>query len=140
MITSSDSYTSFDVAFYLRVTHKEVLRKMDTLFKNNVLDAREIESIRPHNGERRRHGYRLSVIEFVFLIIRLNEKNISQLDDLWNLVLNDNEVKLISFMSLDLKIEKSDIGFSIAGGGGVKGVDSNISSQIPKEDMDALFD
>ena len=80
MLQSKDSFSTLDVAEYLKIPHKELIRKVNTLISKGILTEREMRLIKPITaGGRRQLAYDLNVDEFVFIIIRFNSKPIQEL-------------------------------------------------------------
>lgn len=80
MLQSKDSFSTLDVAEYLKIPHKELIRKINTLISKGILIEREMRLIKPITaGGRRQLAYDLNVDEFVFIIIRFNSKPIQEL-------------------------------------------------------------
>ena len=80
MLHSKDSFSTLDVADYLKIPHKELIRKINTLISKGILIEREMRLIKPITaGGRRQLAYDLNVDEFVFIIIRFNSKQIQEL-------------------------------------------------------------
>ena len=80
MLQSKDSFSTLDVAEYLKIPHKELIRKVNTLISKGILTEREMRLIKPITaGGRRQLAYDLNVDEFIFTLIRLSNKPITEL-------------------------------------------------------------
>ena len=80
MLESKDSFSTLDVSEYLKLSHKELIRKVNTLISKGILAEREMRLIKPiTSGGRRQLAYDLNVDEFIFTLIRLSNKPIAEL-------------------------------------------------------------
>ena len=80
MLHSKDSFSTLDVADYLKIPHKELIRKVNTLIGKGILTQREMRLIKPiTGGGRRQLAYDLNIDEFIFTLIRLSNKPVAEL-------------------------------------------------------------
>ena len=70
-------FDSVDVAKYIGVDHNILLKKFRPFVEaNDKIEYRETESVKPLDGSRLRHAYRLSLYEFIYLVAKYHPKGV----------------------------------------------------------------
>lgn len=98
-------FTSVDVSNYIGVSHSELLRKLTPFInKGELISIRELESVKPLDGSRRRHAYKLTLSEFIYLVVKYHPKGMFGLSELFRKSINSNITHSEIFLR-DLEVE-----------------------------------